>query len=83
MTTKHFKAIAGILGRSDLTEEQMLKLAESFCVLFAQENRNFKRSTFLNAVVHEMGLARYEEKKRLGAVANALRPQFLEDNGNA
>lgn len=63
MTRKHFKAIAEILGRSYLTEDQILALAESFCALFAQENSRFNRGAFLDAVTHEMSRVRYEEKK--------------------
>ena len=63
-TKKHFIAVAGILGQSDLTEDQIMDLAEDFSALFARENERFQKDTFRRAVVGEIGRVRYEEKKR-------------------
>ena len=79
LTKKDFQSTAENLGQLTLTEDEILKLANQYADLFEENNPRFNRDRFIAEVERQMSRARYEEKKRLGAVAVALRPQFLEE----
>ena len=79
LTKKHFQSAARKLARSSLSEEQTMEIASILGDIFQEENPRFNPERFLGFVEKEMFRARYEEKKRLGAVAVALRPQIVRE----
>ena len=59
------QTIAEIIGYGDhdLTEEQIMKLAETFAEYFKYKDQQFNPVTFKAEVAYQLGLARYVLKK--------------------